>query len=415
MHLKIKSFFELVLGFWLLLRSVKCSSERKFFVYEWPDDIVTGWPLKYEHKRLSFSPTCRENNGLGTVLDAAQGLFRTHQYSLFEIFYRRLLEHPLRVTNPEDASYFFIPYDIGMDATTSREDGRLMRTNCPRLTEVLPLLEASPYFVKKGGLDHFVLTSINQPMDYFLTRTCSELYETCFNCTKLCIDTYPAKMFNELKRNAIRTHKWYSVPFPSNFHFGADVTRLPWDDAADSSRTPRIREHLVSFMGSARITATRCKHLRLAIMKECRRRPDRECLLVPLPSHSSLTQADTVGAYSRSRLCLMPGGDFPTRKGVLDALFLGCVPVLFQRTSGLNQWYWHWRGAARNATVFVPLEAFVNNPAHEMTRLLEIAADDNFVAARRQAFKSVAFSMQYSQLGAGRVYRDAVDVVLENL
>jgi len=38
----------------------------------------------------------------------------------------------------------------------------------------------------------------------------------------------------------------------------------------------------------------------------------------------------------------MPGGDFPTRKGVLDALQAGCVPITFQLVTAQRQWAWHW-------------------------------------------------------------------------
>ena len=42
--------------------------------------------------------------------------------------------------------------------------------------------------------------------------------------------------------------------------------------------------------------------------------------------------------------------DSVTRKATLDALLLGCIPVLFHQGQ-VDQWDWHWGAWVRNATV----------------------------------------------------------------
>jgi xyloglucan galactosyltransferase MUR3 len=380
----------------------------RFYVYDWPSYITTTWPAAYTFKkRLAFSASDRENDGLGKVVDDSRGLFKTHQYSLFEIFWKRLLESPMRTLNPAEASTFFVPYDIGMDATVQQSDGRLKATNCPRGDSVLERLSQSPHF--GDGSNHFMLTSINQVMGFYLTPTCSRVYNMCHNCTKLSIDVYPDRMYRELLRNPSRSYRWFSVPFPSNFHYGKHVTHLPWRLSDDVGK----RKYLLSFMGTDKITATRCRLLRLAIISQCQERPDEECYFERLQSHDSTVPLKQV--YANSRLCLMPGGDFPSRKAVLDSLFSGCIPVLFQKTTATMQWGWHWGDMVDKVSVFMPLDHFVKYPAGSVDKLVRVAQDEERIHEMRQAWSTIAFRMQYNQLGAvNEGNKDAVDVVLDH-
>jgi hypothetical protein len=107
---------------------------KKFYIYDWPESVLDLWPERYDHHRLSFaSAEFRDNNGFGRLLDQQTGAYFTHQYSLFTIVYQRLLTSPYRTLDPEEASAFFIPYDLGMDSSTRRSDGALVRTNCPQV------------------------------------------------------------------------------------------------------------------------------------------------------------------------------------------------------------------------------------------------------------------------------------------
>ena len=56
--------------------------------------------------------------------------------------------------------------------------------------------------------------------------------------------------------------------------------------------------------------------------------------------------------YWRSTFCLQPGGDSVARKGILDALLMGCIPVLFHTGQRL-MWPWHWGSWVEEATVLI--------------------------------------------------------------
>ena len=129
-----------------------------FYIYEWPAPVVDSWPTDFTFtKRLSFESHFEANHAVGRpVNDGKQsnGFYHTHQYSLFRTFLGRLRESALRTRDPAQASLFFVPYDVGMDATTRSTDGAFAHTRCPRSPEANRLLSNSTFFKRKEGRDH---------------------------------------------------------------------------------------------------------------------------------------------------------------------------------------------------------------------------------------------------------------------
>lgn len=323
---------------------------RRFYIYDWPENITQSWPTDYKHHRLSVAKHSKCNFGAGYSIDSQRGLYRTHQYALFPLVYNRLLCSKYRTFNPSEADAFFIPYDLGMDATTRSEDGALFQTNCPKVSEVIRLLNNSPYFRRNGGSDHFIIHSINQMMTYYANKACVRLYELCYNCTKFSIDTYPKGVYHHLDVTPFMTHKWISVPFPSNYHFnGLGKENNPMniynkdykvEMAKKASTTITItqqqkllqnqqfamqRPFALSFVGTPQVTARKQRRLRLDIIETCKKF-NKDCLLVELSSHLSLesnilmhnpdanshhhsyrSSGSSNNPYEKARLCLMPG------------------------------------------------------------------------------------------------------------
>lgn len=305
---------------------------KLIYVYDWPSEVVNSVPTAYSHHRLSITPDFLHNQGAGDVVNVKKGMYHTHQYSLFLLMYQRMLVSPYRTLNPNEASLFFIPYDLGMDSSTRTSDGALFKTNCPRLDKVTSLLQSSPYFHRHGGRDHFLLHSINHMMTYYANQQCTRLYSLCYNCTKLSIDVYPSSLYPSLASEPHMTHNWISIPFPSDYHYSSAATEAPWktllDPVAQQSEYTTQRPYLLSFVGSAQVTAKKQQALRQALISECSRINSinpHSCLLINLDSHDSMTHhylnsSGEINPYALSRLCLMPGGDFPTRKVVIGVL-----------------------------------------------------------------------------------------------
>lgn len=425
-------------------KSPKVSS-IKLYVYNWSSSITDRWPKDYKHHRLSILPHYRLNGGIGMVLDDSLGLYSTHQYALFEILVSSLRASTYITTNPDEADFFFVPYDLGMDSTTRHSDGALSATNCPVVNDVIKELQNSKYFRRFNGTDHILVHSINQPMTFFANRACRRLYEACWNCLKLSIDTYPTEMFDLLASMPSMTNRWISVPFPSNFHWSKSVSHPPWSSVSRPGYFPveylRQRNRKICFVGSAEVTAKKQRYIRESIIEECRHHSQSDCWVKELSSHSSNQQSSSeiadrssVNPYAECRLCLCPGGDFPTRKAVLDALLAGCIPVTFELEAAIQQWPWHWgnRSVAESSVIFVDRTAILaemesrpgNLPFHRsgemavvIKRLLKLANDLHFLETSLRSIAAVGHRLQYrSPLDNSEDHpQDAFDVIMQRL
>lgn len=470
------------------------TTDGRFFIYQWDESITNRWPLADTHHRLSIPAIYAANHGIGPLVNISQGRYMTHQYSLFRTLLTRLQDSPLRTFNPAEAAAFFIPYDFGMDSSTRRSDGALALTECPTKKKVVELLTNSPYFQVSHGEDHFMLHSINQMMLHFTPlENCMDVYASCYNCTKLGIDAYPKQLFAPIAKNPYLSHKWISVPFPSDFHMSAAVTDVLWKYPQTGTAQSKFsdRNILIAYMGSTSVSAKKQKELRNEIVRECERRMNerkskvkvavagtgtdarvnedlRECLVIKLSSHEShallpsqlsslhnrssrvelsdgmKTTLDhvpvehlssrpmtsgSVSLYSISRLCLCPGGDFPTRKAFFDSLLSGCVPVTFHPSAALIQWPWHWSDGdtaqsikvAGECTILMPYIEFMSDPSLAMQKLASYAVDEALMGRKRRCISEVAMRMQYNVPGKARLQglgygsKDAVDVILDRL
>jgi hypothetical protein len=126
------------------------------------------------------------------------------------------------------------------------------------------------------------------------------------------------------------------------------------------------------------------------------------------------TEEDKVvnNPYILSRICLMPGGDFPTRKGFFDALLSGCVPVVFEESSSIHQWWFHWGAdnavdAARialSAVIFIPRDEFLLNVSQSMYDLALLSFNESFMLSKLKTMKKIAHRMQYSLPPTGKSF-----------
>ena len=186
-------------------------------------------------------------------------------------------------------------------------------------------------------------------------------------------------------------------------------------------------------MGGTGVTAKLSRALRVTLREECSRHE--ECVLVELESHSS--HANTFqrqsefpyGVYAESIFCLMPGGDFPTRKAFMDAVLSGCIPVTFNVFSGISQMPFHWGNAenAKSIVVNIPREQMIKHPSIEFQKLIDLSVNKSFVIPRRRKIAQIGHRLQYmlpggfnseNRLTAGNSASqvvDAVDVSLRSM
>lgn len=394
------------------------SPKTLFYIYDWPHlvDRYANFSDRPHHSHGVEMPNWRTNFGAGRLVSKNTSEYKTSQFSLFKLMYERALIDPRRTLDPSTATSFFIPYDFGMDATFFETNGRMRKTNCPLATEVQTLLQQSMYFQKNGGHDHFMISAVNQNMNYFFgAKNCLDFLMKCWNCTKLSIDEYmfiaQDRKF-ELKNRGIN---WHAVPFPSDFHYDDRIDAMakahdpaqfpstnssnlsyphhPWE-LSDSDDN---RFRLISFLGNPRKFSPVSTSVREALLAQC----------------NNYSTHCTHGVYSfdlkivspnfesrHSTFCLQPPGDMPTRKSVFDVILAGCIPVLFHPLTARFMYEWHlgkkgWEEISINYDSIEENRALIDQKENFVEKLIALQGSE-IVKRKRQLLREQAFSLQYS-------------------
>lgn len=207
----------------------KVISESLFYIYDWELQFDDLWPPEGVelHKRSGYNHAFRENSGAGKLLDANSGLFQTWQFSLYKNTMARLKTSEFRTLDPEKATSFIVPFDLGVHSYIDHLDGH------PRLAS--PLGWAAGFFLingskdkklywKNNGHDHFILFSITA---YQMVGIGVKVFfmQICQNCTTITIETSPTKT---AIKGRTRKH-WYAAPYPSSYHWYEGIKELPWE------------------------------------------------------------------------------------------------------------------------------------------------------------------------------------------
>lgn len=219
-------------------------------------------------------------------------------------------------------------------------------------------------------------------------------------------------------------HEWqpepqyHSIPFPSLIHLTPHATSMPW-----ASRHARAIFVAGSF---SNLTGLRSQdriipRLRTALREACEAAsPD--CLFYAPGAKSfhvsEMRQGSGFGVsenvylrlarlYWDSVFCLQPSGDDISRKGIVDSLLLGCIPVLFHPGQRYI-WPWHWGAWVRQATVLISYRAILEGQVNVIKVLKRIPA--SLIERMQATIAANAHRMQYSALDTRLLGATAPDV-----
>ena len=179
---------------------------------------------------------------------------------------------------------------------------------------------------------------------------------------------------------------WRSMPWSSMVH--VDPT-LPWSDvpwrARRAGRTILVSGSFGLHRAGASGAAKQFNSLRGALHRSCGAYPANICTYLS-PEHVPLNQEmkepaaarDTMvrrvtTLYYQSVFCLQPVGDGVSRAAMVDAVLLGCIPVLFH-PGQRKQWPWHWAGWVQQATVFLDMDNVISGKLNVVEALQNISA-----------------------------------------
>ena len=355
-------------------------------------------------------------------------LYDSDMYGLGALVHERSLQYNCRTHDPSTADLFFVPTFSARDTggrcaeenrTSHRFAGGLARLRLPLTGSNQSVLEA------RGGADHVVLNA-RTARHWEQEPACElSLADSAFGSPiKLSAEApeqgrggwvYPEAPY--LPR-LMPEGGYHSIPWTSTVHLDLDSTRpFPWE-----ARHERPILVIASFAITRwpAVQFPRPIHeLRVALWNTCKAQQNLTRCTCASPQGSSSLQSQRLlpnGAidpasteatrrptpmrriaqlYSRATFCLQPGGDTVSRKAIVDALLLGCIPVLFHQGQQAL-WPWHWGSWVDNATVLLDQEAVRSGKLDAIGTLA--ALDDAHVRAMQLTIATHGHRMQYSAL-----------------
>ena len=366
-------------------------------------------------------------------------LWDAEQYTIASLIHERALGYRCRTHDVATADLFFVPaFKSRLAGTQACKDGSDRRALVERLRLWLPngswpASWASPQapttLEARGGADHIFINPRNG-MSYERSPYCELtlgspslgaatylameqgprngsrwVYPEGY-CGKVCVAAYQPQLLPE---------PWYwSVPWTSTVHLDLHAGRTPpW--ASTHSRPILVSAHFATFHRPVLPKPT--LQLRTKLIAQCMDAGLPHCSH-SLPSTAASGRSDTARLYWDSTFCLQPGGDSISRKGMVDALLLGCIPVLFHEGQ-LHQWPWHWGPWVRQATVFLNQSAVRHDDLDAVQYLARIPTAK--VHAMQVAIRKHAHRVHYSAVDTavlpsglrGWTSPDAFEVILE--
>eukprot|EP00316_Scyphosphaera_apsteinii_P011620 CAMPEP_0119304550 /NCGR_PEP_ID=MMETSP1333-20130426/5747_1 /TAXON_ID=418940 /ORGANISM="Scyphosphaera apsteinii, Strain RCC1455" /LENGTH=422 /DNA_ID=CAMNT_0007307455 /DNA_START=161 /DNA_END=1426 /DNA_ORIENTATION=- len=300
--------------------------DRKYqYPAGWFDGVGSGHINPFDKKKSNAGFVLNGgNDALGPVIAASlerRTRCQTHNASL--------------------ANVFIVPFLWGRGLTHERV------TKCSIVSKATEGFHQLASLLKRGHLAahnvhrHTIFVSHSPECDGWWQRPITELLL--------------ARRFSATPQRAAREFGAEGLPYPSVIRTAAGHP-LPHErqDPEDAS----AREYLIAYHAQVRIFSPRAwgggkpvTKLRATLRRECRQ-PASHCATL------NNTGRSYWALYSMAHFCLQPIGDTCERKGIIDALLMGCIPVLFHECQ-LHLWELHWGGWRGDSSVFINADSLI--------------------------------------------------------
>lgn len=219
--------------------TAECELGGGIYVYDLPSKFNTDL-LTQCGEMLPWLNFCKylSNGGFGeTIPVLGPGWYDTHQYALEPIFHARVMNHPCRVYNHNEAKMFYVPYYGGLDVLRWHFKNVSNDVKDSMGMELLQWVQSQGPWYKNLGKDHvFVLGKISwdfRRKDGFSWGTRFLELDGMDNPIKLLIERHPWRV-NDI-----------GVPHPTFFHPRTDDDVVAWQLNVIRSK----RRNIISFAG----------------------------------------------------------------------------------------------------------------------------------------------------------------------
>ncbi|KAG6685057.1 hypothetical protein I3842_12G092700, partial [Carya illinoinensis] len=343
-----------------------------------------------------------ENDALGPPIPKlGEGWYQTHQYRLEPMFHSRVLKHPCRVYNENEAKLFYVPFYGGLDILRWHFKNASNDVKDSLSLELITWMEKQRPWARNSGKDHvFVLGKIS----WDFRRNANSPWGTRF----LELD----QMQNPIKL-LIERQPWHvndvGIPHPTYFHPRSDDDIISWQLKILTSP----RRSLLSFAGAAR--PDQPDNIRSILISQSNSAGDEVCRFLNCSSGACDQPELVIELFMESEFCLQPPGDSPTRKSVFDSLLSGCIPVFFCPFTAYYQYPWHLSPDHGKYSVFIDQEEVRQRKLNVAERLMKISPREredirSFIVY--ELLPGLLYRDPHSQLDK---FQDAFSIAMNNL
>lgn len=353
----------------------------------------------------SSSCSAMANDGFGQKAESLGGIipenlvpswYWTDQFVTEIIFHKRILQHKCRVSEPESATAFYVPFYAGLAV------GKFLWTNSSaedrdrHCRMMLQWLGDQEYFKRSNGWDHFITMGritwdFRRSGDHDWGSGCIYL-PGMRNITRLLIERNPWDYFD------------VGVPYPTGFHPRSQADMSAWQDFVRTHRRP----HLFCFAGAKR--ASFRNDFRGVLLDQCRSAAEKCRVVDCAGSRCSNGTSAILETFLGSEFCLQPRGDSFTRRSIFDCMVAGAIPVFFWKRTAYYQYEWFLPGEPASYSVYIDRNAVKNGTASIKEVLGRFSA-----AEVREMREKVIDSIPKFVYGNGGGLRDAFDVAIEGV
>lgn len=376
---------------------------RGIYVYELPSKFNKDL-LDQCDDMIPWMSLCKYFNydALGEPVEKlGKGWHKTHQYALEPIFHAKVLNHPCRVHNENEAKLFYVPFYGGLD---------ILRWHFKNVTEdvkdllgleLVRWLETQRPWYQKFGKDHvFVLGKIS----WDFRRESQSSWGTKF----LELD----EMQNPIKI-LIERQPWHvndiGIPHPTYFHPQTDDDIIKWQMKIISS----YRGNLASFAGADRPDSH--DNIRSILIEQCTT-SNGECKFLNCSSGVCDQPKSLIDLFAKTEFCLQPPGDSPTRKSVFDSLISGCIPVIFDPFTAYYQYPWHLPEDHQKYSVFIDKDELRSkNMINVIERLAKIPQKERENMRRYIVYEVLPGLVYATPNSKLEKFQDAFSITMNNL
>ncbi|CAH8391170.1 unnamed protein product [Eruca vesicaria subsp. sativa] len=342
-----------------------------------------------------------KNDGLGESIEKlGKGWFNTHQYSLEPIFHSRVLKHPCRVYDENQAKLFYVPYYGGMDVLRWHFKNVSNDVKDVLAIEVLKWLASKKSWRKNYGKDHvFVLGKITWD---FRRENKSSWGSSLLAMQEM---ENPTKLL--IERNAGDVND-IAIPHPTFFHPRTDDDISSWQNKIIT----QPRRSLISFAGGAR--PGNPESIRSTLIDQCLSSPD-QCRFLNCANGGCNEPESVIDLFQDSEFCLQPPGDSATRKSVFDSLVSGCIPVLFDPFTAYYQYSWHLPEDHRLYSVYINQDDLKAKKLNVIKKLMSVTLREredmrNYIV--QEILPGLVYGDSTSKFER---FRDAFDITMDSL